>query len=606
MKTEKIKLRQKVLIPLIVVLITLTTIVVYTERNIEFGKIRDHHLGDLRRVEWMLSKKVDDNAAIYEILTRQLSLDPSLQQAFCAGDREGVLKTAKDSYEIFNHEYGVTHLYFHQLDKTCFLRVHQPQYFGDVIQRHTLEVAMREQKPYYGIELGPLGTLTMRYVYPWRVDGEIVGYVEMGREIEGLIEEIKNETNFELAVLIDKEFLNRTDWQQGLNMTRRTSDWDLLKGSVVVGNTLNDFPEQCIDYIQENRLRKTNCSETPFFEWEDKKYISGCLGLTDAGGTHVGQMIVFVDISALATAIAQTSMFFGAMAIAGGLLASIFFYFYIGQIQNHLRETHTNQKIEIIHRRFAEAQLKEAKDRAEAANRAKSQFMANMSHELRTPMNAIMGFSELLRDEVVGDEKLDYVDTIRSSSQHLLKLINDVLDISKIEAGRLEITSERCSPKELLAQIDAMMRQTAEGKGLTFRVTADEDLPDTMMTDTKHLCQCLINLVANAIKFTSRGHVIVSAGVLKDPEITHVRFEIEDTGIGVPQNKQTLIFDSFRQADASTSRKYGGTGLGLAISRELVELMGGTLMLQSEEGKGSAFTIVLPYECPAKQEAETT
>ncbi|MHC4525547.1 MAG: sensor histidine kinase, partial [Planctomycetota bacterium] len=257
-----------------------------------------------------------------------------------------------------------------------------------------------------------------------------------------------------------------------------------------------------------------------------------------------------------------------------------------------------NQKIEIIHRRFAEAQLKEAKDRAEAANRAKSQFMANMSHELRTPMNAIMGFSELLRDEVVGDEKLDYVDTIRSSSQHLLTLINDVLDISKIEAGRLEITSERCSPKELLAQIDAMMRQTAEGKGLTFRVTADEDLPDTMMTDTKHLCQCLINLVANAIKFTSRGHVIVSAGVLKDPEITHVRFEIEDTGIGVPQNKQTLIFDSFRQADASTSRKYGGTGLGLAISRELVELMGGTLMLQSEEGKGSTFTVVLPYECP--------
>ena len=605
MEVLKIKLRQRVLIPLIAVLVVLTAAVVYTERKVEFGKLSDRHLKDLRRMEWMLDEKFDDAAAVYEILTRQLCQDTALEQAFLAGDRDALLKRIEPQYSTFNHDYDITHLYFHRPDKTCFLRVHKPTLFDDVIDRHTLAATVRQGKSHYGIELGPLGTLTLRYVYPWQVDGKLIGYVEMGREIDGLIDELKYESGFELAVLVEKQFLNRSDWEEGLRMLQRTSSWNLFKDAVVAGCTLEEFPESCIGHIEDDCFHQSNCHKTLFFKQQKKTYAAGCLGLTDAEATHIGRIYVFSDITESAAIITQSSLFFGVMCLAAGFAASIFFYFYIGQVERQLKETHCGQKIEIMHRRFAEAQLKEAKDRAEAANRAKSQFLANMSHELRTPMNAILGFSELLKDETLSEEQHDYVETIYSSSKHLLTLINDVLDISKIEAGRLEINVERCSLKRLLNQIDTMMRQAAEAKGLAFRVEADPSLPDEMVTDSQHLYQCLINLVGNSIKFTSEGHVIVRAGTLLDGDVTHVRFDIEDTGIGIAKDKQGLVFESFRQADAGTSRKYGGTGLGLSISRQLIELMGGMLILHSEAGKGSTFTITLPYESVVEQESET-
>jgi signal transduction histidine kinase len=596
MKTLKIKLRQQVLIPLLAVLAILTAVVVYTERTVEYGKLRDRHLAALRRVEWLLDKKCDDSAMVYEILTGQLCLDPSLQRAFLAGDRDTLLADAQDRYEAFSREYGITHLYFHRPDKTCFLRMHQPSRFGDVIDRYTLSGAMRQDKPYYGVELGPLGTLTLRYVCPWRVDGKVIGYVEMGREIDGFLGEIKNETGLELAVLVNKQFLNRTGWEQGAQTLGVAGDWNRLAEAVVAGNTYGDLPEKILEYVSMNCLHEKSCHNIVRFEQQGKKYIGGCFAFIDAGGTSIGRTVVFSDITGPLAVIAQSSLFFGAMCLGAGVVSSVFFYFYMGQIERRLKETHTHQEIEIMHRRFAEAQLREARDRAEAANRAKSQFMANMSHELRTPMNAIMGFSQLLQDETLTVDQLDYVQTIHSSSRHLLTLINDVLDISKIEAGKLEINLESCSLKHLLGQVDSMMRQSAEAKGLSFRIETEETLPEDMITDAKHLYQCLINLVGNAIKFTHRGHVIVRASALRDTVISHVRFEVEDTGIGIPKDKQSIVFESFRQADASTSRKYGGTGLGLTISRQLIELMGGTLMVSSEEGQGSTFTIMLPYE----------
>ncbi|MDH4203822.1 MAG: ATP-binding protein [Phycisphaerae bacterium] len=598
METSKIKLRQQVLIPLAAILAILTTIVVYTEQKVEYGRLRNQHLTNLHRVGWLLDKKFDDTAAVYEILTQQLCRDTSLQRDFLAGDRDKLLADAEARYQTFHHDYGVTHFYFHQPDKTCFLRLHQPSRFGDVIDRHTLATAIRQDKPFYGVELGPLGTLTLRYVRPWRADGKLIGYVEMGCEIDGIREEIKDEMGLDLAVLVEKQFLDHDDWQAGLKAVGRTENWDLLKGSVVAGKTLGEFPESCIDYIQQNCLLKTNCYDTPVFELEGKTYIVGHFVLMDAGAVRIGRVFVFSDITEPAAVIAQSSLFFGAMCLAAGVLMGIFLYFYIGQIERRLRETHTQQKIEIMHRRFAEAQLREAKDRAEAANLAKSRFMANMSHELRTPMNAIIGFNELLKDEMLTDEQLDYVETIHNSSAHLLTLINDVLDISKIEAGKLEITTEPCSLKRLLDQVDGMMRQAAEAKRLTFRIELDDMLPAEIITDAKHLYQCLINLVGNSVKFTSRGHVIIRASALRDTTVSYVRFEVEDTGIGIPKDKQKIVFESFQQADTSTSRKYGGTGLGLSISRQLIELMGGTLTLSSEEGQGSTFTIMLPYECP--------
>ena len=243
-----------------------------------------------------------------------------------------------------------------------------------------------------------------------------------------------------------------------------------------------------------------------------------------------------------------------------------------------------------------EQDLQQAKEQAEAANRHKSAFLANMTHELRTPMNAILGFSDLLRTEPMTAEQLDYAETIYTSGQHLLSLINDVLDVSKIEAGKEEIVTAACSPRQLLGQLENMMRNTAERKGLCFEIEIQDDIPEQIVTDAKHLYQTLINLTGNAIKFTEQGSVSVRISLLDGIADTRLCFEVADTGIGVPADRQATIFASFEQADVDTSIRYGGTGLGLAISKKLIEMMGGTLTLDSTEGVGSTFTVILPFE----------
>lgn len=233
-------------------------------------------------------------------------------------------------------------------------------------------------------------------------------------------------------------------------------------------------------------------------------------------------------------------------------------------------------------------------EKATRSNRAKSELLASSSHDLRTPMNSIIGFAEILMDTGLDEEQKEYVKTIRQAAQGLLSLINDILDYSRIEAGKLNIEIVSCNIVEAVSEVRAMMETSAKKKGLDFKVSIDERLPATFFTDPTRLKQCLINLVGNAIKFTESGHVGIYVRPDEHAGQACICFEVEDTGIGIPQDKQDVIFKSFSQADISTARKYGGTGLGLAISRRLAGLLGGDVRLKSKIGTGSTFTLTLP------------
>ena len=370
----------------------------------------------------------------------------------------------------------------------------------------------------------------------------------------------------------------------------------------------DDMPEEIKDWF--SRRFQADGTETFFRQHHEPFKVGGYLAWTTSLEILDGQtwhLVFMQDDSAhlaMQSALGVTArygtvamvLFLGAVVslLCGSLRKRLITEEALRQAK-HKAETDRDH-IQLINNRL-ESSTEQAKLMAKealAASTAKSQFLANMSHEIRTPMNAIIGFSDLLADEELSDDQKEYAEIIRNSGQALLHLITDILDFSRIEAGKLTIDAIDCPLQQLIKEVEQSMHLEARRKDLEFKVFAAPDLPNVIHTDPARLRQCLNNLLNNAIKFTKKGHVFLKLSSEVANADTYIRFDVEDTGVGIPPDRLEAVFELFTQADGSTSRRFGGTGLGLAITKQLAHLMDGKISVTSDLGKGSVFSLVIP------------
>jgi len=558
----------------------------------------------------VLTQRLDQDAGSIKGLIQFIESNPELRKAFLAQDRSTLQRIATPIFHKIREKYDVTHFSFHDLDSKCFLRVHHPAQYGDSIERSTLQRAQRDQEAHHGIELGSSGTLALRVVSPWKVDGQVIGYVELGEEIGYVTQKLKRTLDADFVFVVHKRALDRERWEEGLRLRGKHEDWDQFSDVAVIDRTDTGMTTTRLSAAISD-FHATHNSTMSALRLQDHSYLFLLQLLVDCAGRDIGNIILLNDMTQEKTELRQLLTDISAIFVIVGSLLFLFFSYFLKRTDDTLlgamkdieaakRDVEATNELLVQ----ATAEAKDMAAQADSANMAKSEFLANMSHEIRTPMNGIIGFADILAEERLSPDQRESVLIIRNCANDLLQVINDVLDISKIEAGKIETEMINCSLSAILHSVTSLASAKTQVKKLDFKVIpSGPALPAQICTDPTRVRQCLLNLVGNAVKFTEQGHIHLRVSLMQDSDQDFICFAVEDTGIGISRERQGAIFESFTQADGSTTRKYGGTGLGLTISKKLAGLLGGDLSVTSEPDQGSTFTLKVPVGLDVTKEA---
>ncbi len=632
------------------VVVLLGTFVALQQREHEdLDQSNRHRLGEL---ESSYQATLGQESIVLKEFVDFIVQGDSLSSAFLARDRSELNRRIQPSFTRLRDQDRVTHLSFITPQGECFLRAQMPDRFGDRIHRRTLEQAVTEQRSISGVELGKFGSLALRVVHPWVRNGEVIGYVEIGKDLDGILPIMRHALALEPAIFVQKRFLSREPWLEGQRAVGFGGQWSQFHDHVLVSGDLLRVEEPVLDQLRSSGL--TDLEIHRFIVGVGNATLGGgIIPLRDAAGIRVGSLLGYWDATPLVAA--HHRVWAHVLGVSGLLSLAIltFLWFYLGSVQTRLRharsalrETIEIQQVnarslmvnerelnrEVRARRHAESELKQQlqeladarratlnvmedidearrtaveskleieRSMAEAerlrreaveASKSKSEFLANMSHEIRTPMNGVLGMTELLQETELSSQQQEYLNVITTSGEALLNIINDILDFSKIEAGKMELECVEFSLHDLVEGVCDSMAVNAQSKGLELLVRIQPDVPPRTMGDSGKLRQVLINLIGNALKFTYFGEVRIDVDRIGEAEGKQkLRFSVQDTGIGIPPEREASLFDAFSQADSSTTRRFGGTGLGLTISRRIVDLMNGEIGLNSELGQGSEF-----------------
>ena len=602
----------------------------------------------IQDVENEIQTRLSSTKSLYEeylqqdtcILSAQIDFlkeDKNLQDIWLTKDRGTLLGYTDSIFKRMLSKYNITHFYFHDLDKTCFVRLHNPLQDGDYINRFTLANAALEDKPSSGIELGPMGTFTLRTVHPWHINDKLAGYIELGEEIEHIIVKLTKIFDVGIFVVINKSQLEHTKWEQGLKMLGHKANWDISADFVIISYCQKEVPQEIIKQLE---IQKADNKHHLFkITKEDRISKAGFIPLNDVQGKNIGQMIVVQDITAKGVYLRRLILISTIITVLIGLILLALFYVYISRLVSKLKIAYKNMKVEIENRKQAEedlqkyrkqleeivtkrtAQLKIAneqmdhdiselkkerteKSKLEAQLRQAQKMKAigtlagGIAHDFNNILAALIGYIELTLDDL--PKKTIAYDNLEQSlicCNRAKDLVKQILTFSR----KTEIEKKKIQIDPIVREVLKMLRSSLP-TSIDIQQSIEPD-PGFILADPTQIHQIILNLCTNAYHAMEEHGGILEVTLMNIDFMTetkvnnqwlkkgsYVRLTVSDTGCGMDEATLERIFEPFY-----TTKKPGrGTGMGLSVVYGIVKNYGGTITVSSILGKGTIFEIFLP------------
>lgn len=541
------------------------------------ASVRDRDLAERSAAAGKLfEQKLGKDANLMRAVLRAMTTNPALEKAFRDGDRESLARQTGPLFETLRAEHRITHLYFNDEHLINLYRVHSPGEFGDEIDRITMKKARGQAAAVSGLELGPLGTLTLRMVTPWQRDGEVFGYLEIGEEVEHLIDEIRDSLTVDLAVLVDKKFLNPEQWQRGLTMMKRQGDWDRFATHVALAQTSEQLPAA----FDQRMLGGLLAGRNAVIEDGGRSQHLALLPLSDAGGRHIGELVVIRDIAGLQATFRRsvTTVTLLSLLVAAGVLG--IFYVALDRVEGDYQRQHDLElqilRINTDHNRILQLEKLSAL----------GTMVGGIAHQLNNPLVGVVNMAQLAEREAENSQPTrELLGEIRRAGEDCRAFVHRMLEFSRVSCF-----DSKPTPMAPLIEDTVLMFRQAEDRHHSVDIRVPKE-PVVLMVDPILIRHALFNLLQNAAQAAGGDNpIVITLEAAVEPNGTAAGWTLAvcDHGAGIPAGVMEKIFIPF-----FTTRS-DGTGLGLPVVQHVVLLHGGHVSATSEPGNGTRFALWLP------------